>query len=172
MHQLITGAARSGKSRYAEARALALARQQGTAPHYLATAQATDDEMRERIRQHRDRRGGDWQEHEEPLHLADQLRRLCGDGRLVLVECLGVWINNCLHHDCWPRQRRALMDALPALPGHLIMVASEAGGGITPANPLARRFVDENGALNQQLAAHCQQVTAVMAGIPLRLKPA
>ena len=171
MHQLIIGAAASGKSRYAEAAALALARRRGTVPRYLATAEAMDDEMRERIRAHRARRGDSWQLCEEPLNLADRLRELCAPGQVVLVECLSVWLGNCLHHQCWPQQSRALMAALPQLRGQLIMVAAEVGGGIVPANPLARRFTDANGALNQQLAAHCQRVTAIIAGIPLQLKP-
>jgi adenosylcobinamide kinase/adenosylcobinamide-phosphate guanylyltransferase len=162
---LVLGGARSGKSLYAEqliGDRTAL---------YLATAQAFDDEMRERLRLHRSRRGAHWTTVEEPLELAAALRSHDAPGRPVLVDCLTLWLSNLMLADrdvaaaC-----AALAAALPGLAGPVVMVANEVGLGIVPDNALARAFRDHAGRLNQQIAAVADRVVFVAAGLPLTLK--
>lgn len=164
--ELILGGARSGKSRLAEQRALA----SGLEPLYLATATAGDGEMAERIRHHRARRGADWGLIEEPIALADTLLLNSRAERCILVDCLTLWLSNCLHQGCWASERQALLAALPMLPGQVILVSNETGLGVVPMGELTRQFVDESGFLHQQLAQSCQRVTLVVAGLPMTLK--
>ncbi|MCK9564367.1 MAG: bifunctional adenosylcobinamide kinase/adenosylcobinamide-phosphate guanylyltransferase [Bacteroidales bacterium] len=164
--ELLLGGARSGKSRLAEERALA----SGKHPYYIATATAGDGEMAERISHHRQRRGPQWQLVEAPLHLADTLLDLHGDDRCLLVDCLTLWLSNCLHHGCWPEERDALLKIAGQLKGRVILVSNEVGSGIVPLGELSRQFVDESGWLHQQLAQVARRVTLVVAGLPLELK--
>jgi adenosylcobinamide kinase/adenosylcobinamide-phosphate guanylyltransferase len=168
--QLILGGARSGKSALAES----LARASGLAVSYVATAGADDAEMAERIARHRARRSPDWQLIEERQALAAALRRAAAPDRCVVVDCLTLWLSNLLDEPAaperWPRERSALLDELPGLPGSVILVSNEVGAGVVPANALARRFRDEAGRLHQDLAAVCDRVTLVVAGLPLHLK--
>jgi adenosylcobinamide kinase/adenosylcobinamide-phosphate guanylyltransferase len=164
--ELILGGARSGKSTLAEQRA----RASGLELVYVATATAQDGEMSERIRHHRERRGSGWLMVEEPLALADVLLEHQGPGRCILVDCLTLWLSNCLHHDCWEAQRSLLLNTLPDLSGCQILVSNETGLGVVPMGELSRRFVDEAGMLHQQLAQLCHQVTMTVAGLPLILK--
>lgn len=165
---LILGGARSGKSRHAES----LARQSGLEVVYLATGWAGDAEMAERIAQHRARRPAEWLTVEEPLALASALQAQAAPGRFVLVDCLTLWLSNLLAQEeaLFRRERAALLDALPGLPGSVCLVGNEVGQGIVPLNPLARRFVDEAGWLHQDLARICGQVVWVVAGLPQILK--
>ncbi len=167
VHELILGGARSGKSKMAEERAL----DSGLDLVYVATATAGDSEMAERIRHHRQRRGSQWSVVEEPVSLADVLRRHQDKTRCILVDCLTLWLNNCLQKNCWERQKASLLDILPKLEGHIIMVSNETGLGVVPMGELSRDFVDEAGFLHQQLAAQCHQVSLMVAGLPLVLKP-
>ncbi|MCY4453121.1 MAG: bifunctional adenosylcobinamide kinase/adenosylcobinamide-phosphate guanylyltransferase [Immundisolibacterales bacterium] len=168
---LVLGGARSGKSAYAES---LLA---GPGAVYIATAEAFDDEMRERIARHRDRRGEGWTTVEAPLDLEGALRahahRADGSGAGVLVDCLTVWLGNLMHagRDV-DREARSLLESLavPAVP--VVLVASEVGLGVVPENAMARAFRDHAGRLNQALAARADRVVLVTAGIPLVLKPA
>ena len=164
--ELILGGARSGKSRLAETRAL----ESGRELHYIATATAGDGEMAERIRHHQVRRGRQWHAVEEPLHLAATLERLARADRCLLVDCLTLWLSNCLHHDCWQLEREALLKTVTGLPGRIILVSNEVGSGIVPLGELSRRFADESGWLHQQLAQVARRVTLVVAGLPLELK--
>ncbi len=164
--ELILGGARSGKSALAEQRAL----QTSLELVYVATATAGDGEMAARIRHHQMRRGEAWRLVEAPLELAQVLRREHAGRRCIVVDCLTLWLNNCLHHDCWEAQRCALLDTLPTLTGHIILVSNETGLGVVPMGELSRRFVDEAGFLHQRLATLCQQVTLTVAGLPLALK--
>lgn len=164
--ELILGGARSGKSALAEQRAL----QSGLELVYLATATAGDGEMSARIAHHRQRRGDGWRLVESPVELADALRSEQGPARCIVVDCLTLWLSNCLHGDCWQQQKSALLDALPGLSGHIILVSNETGLGVVPMGELSRQFVDEAGFLHQQLAALCQRVTLTVAGLPLELK--
>lgn len=163
---LVLGGARSGKSRYAES-LLAGAREK----IYLATGQAGDDEMRERIRHHRESRGEAWLTVEEPMDLAGALIAHSRAGCPVLVDCLTLWLTNILLSGASVEAEiDRLLHAAPALPGPVVFVANEVGLGIVPDNALARRFRDHAGFLNQRLAACCQRVVFLAAGLPLSLK--
>lgn len=169
MHTLILGGARSGKSALAER----LARDSGHQVVYVATAQARDGEMSERIAHHRSRRPQAWGLVEEPLALADVLRAEARADRCILVDCLTLWLSNLLGDDDagrFERERDALLETLPSLPGELLMVSNEVGLGVVPMGELTRRFVDEAGRLHQALAARCGRVLFVAAGLPLALK--
>ncbi|MGY3040809.1 adenosylcobinamide kinase/adenosylcobinamide-phosphate guanylyltransferase [Rhodanobacter sp. TND4EL1] len=169
MRTLILGGARSGKSALAER----LARDSGLEVVYIATAQAHDAEMVARIAHHRDRRPVQWQSVEEPLALADTLSAYAQPDRCVLVDCLTLWLSNLLGDADDKRLRceyEALLDVLPALPGELLIVSNEVGLGVVPMGELTRRFVDETGRLHQAMAARCERVLFVTAGLPLPLK--
>ncbi len=169
---LILGGARSGKSAYAES--LLPARAGGRAV-YLATATAGDAEMAERIAAHRARRGEGWETIEEPLDLAAALRRADAraDGAGVLVDCLTLWLANLMAASAdIDRARSELVATLGRLRGPLLLVANEVGLGIVPDNPLARRFRDQAGRLNQAVAAAADRVLFIAAGLPLVLKDA
>lgn len=169
MHELILGGARSGKSALAER----LANADGGEVVYIATAQALDGEMDARIAQHRARRPAHWHCVEEPLALAAALQAQAGEGRCLLVDCLTLWLSNLLLHpqpQTLARERDALLQLLPQLPGRLLLVSNEVGQGVVPMGELSRRFVDEAGWLHQALAAQCQRVLLVVAGLPLVLK--
>ncbi|RLJ68331.1 bifunctional adenosylcobinamide kinase/adenosylcobinamide-phosphate guanylyltransferase [Sulfurisoma sediminicola] len=172
MKELILGGARSGKSALALRRAEAFA-QSGHAVAWLATAQALDAEMAGRIARHRDERPAGWRTLEEPLRLAQALHDCASDGACVVVDCLTLWLTNLMLAEdagLLERETAALLAALPVLPGEVILVANEVGLGIVPDNALARRFRDEAGRLNQAVAALCERVTFVAAGLPLVLK--
>lgn len=169
MLSLIIGGARSGKSALAER----LAHATGKPVTYVATAQARDAEMAARIAHHRARRPSTWTCVEEPIALAAALRAHAAADRCVLVDCLTLWLSNLLEApdaDGFGREREALLRALPGLPGDVILVSNEVGMGIVPMGALARRFVDESGRLHQALAAVCERVVFVAAGLPLALK--
>lgn len=169
MQTLILGGARSGKSALAERLAVASHRE----VVYIATAQALDLEMAERIAHHRAQRPASWLSIEEPLRLATVLREQSAEHRCVIVDCLTLWLSNLLgmeegaHFDS---QRAALLDVAPTLPGQIIFVSNEVGLGVTPMGALTRRFVDEAGRLHQALARHGDCVLFVAAGLPLALK--
>jgi adenosylcobinamide kinase / adenosylcobinamide-phosphate guanylyltransferase len=164
---LVLGGARSGKSRHAETLALSWAPE----ALYLATAEPRDDEMRQRIAQHRARRGARWTTIEEPLALAPNLSTHARRGRPILVDCLTLWLANLLEaRRAVADEIDALLSALRPLAGPVVMVANEVGLGIVPDNPLAREFRDHAGRLNQGVAALSDCVVFVAAGLPLVLK--
>lgn len=169
MVELILGGARSGKSRLAEQ----LATASGLEVVYIATCQPRDAEMRERIERHRDQRPPHWALIEEPLALARVLREQAREDRCLLVDCLTLWLSNLLLTDdpqAWARERSALLETLPALPGRVLLVSNETGLGVVPMGELTRRFVDEAGWLHQALAADCERVVFCVAGLPQVLK--
>ena len=168
MKELILGGARSGKSAFAQQRAVA----SGLSVIYLATAEAHDAEMTERIARHRADRPTDWGLVEEPLALATALRIHATPDRCLLVDCLTLWLSNMLAagDERLEAEISDLTRTLPTLPGQLLLVSNEVGQGIVPANPLARRFRDQAGLLLQSTAACCDRVTFVIAGLPLTLK--
>jgi len=168
LKELILGGARSGKSALAERRAL----ESGLDVVYLATAQALDGEMAERVRRHRERRPRAWALEEEPLTLAACLSRSADPRRCVLVDCVTLWLANLLAESetFAEHEQSELLRILPNLPGHLILVSNEVGLGIVPDNALARRFRDRAGELHQRLANLCQRVTVTVAGLPWELK--
>ncbi|MCC2603589.1 bifunctional adenosylcobinamide kinase/adenosylcobinamide-phosphate guanylyltransferase [Sphingopyxis yananensis] len=162
----ISGGARSGKSRYAQN----LAESLSPRPIYLATAQALDSEMQQRIVRHQQDRDARWQNIEEPLDLAGALRRHDSEGRVILIDCLTLWLSNLMFADQNIReQRNALCALLPTLRATLIFVSNEVGMGIVPDNALSRSFRDEAGRLNQDIAALSHQAYFMVSGLPLRL---
>ena len=166
---LVLGGARSGKSAYAER----LVRESGLASHYIATGEAGDGEMAERIAHHRARRGAGWTTREEPLRLVAALREEARPDRAVLVDCLTLWLSNLLFAERdLDAETAALCEALAALPGPVVFVTNEVGMGLVPDTPLGRRFRDAQGRLNQAVAAVVPSVVFVAAGLPLRLKGA
>ncbi|HET6525352.1 bifunctional adenosylcobinamide kinase/adenosylcobinamide-phosphate guanylyltransferase [Sphingopyxis sp.] len=164
----VIGGARSGKSRYAQARAEAA----GGDPVFVATAEAFDDEMRERIARHRADRDARWSTVEAPRELPAAIDALGGAGAVVLVDCLTLWVSNLLLAGADVRVAgRQLCDAVARFDGTLILVANEVGLGIVPDNALARAFRDAAGQLNQSVAAAAAEVVLLTAGLPLTLKP-
>jgi adenosylcobinamide kinase/adenosylcobinamide-phosphate guanylyltransferase len=164
---LVLGGARSGKSRFAEDLLEGVPGERV----YLATAEAGDAEMAERIRHHRARRGGGWRTVEEPLRLANALEREAGEGRAVLVDCLTLWLANAMAAGLdMEREASALLACLPGLKGPVVFVSNEVGQGIVPENALARRFRDHAGRLHQALAQASDRVYLIVAGLPLTLK--
>jgi adenosylcobinamide kinase / adenosylcobinamide-phosphate guanylyltransferase len=164
---LVLGGARSGKSRYAESLITAL-----PPPWtYVATAEAGDGEMVERIAAHRARRGPDWHTIEAPHDLSVALRT--SQGQPVLIDCLTLWLSNLLLADNNIDEETALLEqAVAASVAPVVLVANEVGYGIVPEHPLGRRFRDLQGVLNQRIAARAERVMLVVAGIPLAVKGA
>ncbi|MEB0041246.1 MULTISPECIES: bifunctional adenosylcobinamide kinase/adenosylcobinamide-phosphate guanylyltransferase [unclassified Pseudomonas] len=169
MLQLILGGARSGKSRLAEG----LAADSGLEVTYIATSQPLDGEMNQRIALHRQRRPEQWLLIEEPVELARVLRNNASTDRVLLVDCLTLWLTNLLMLEDYERlavEREALLSCLAELPGDIIFVSNETGLGVVPLGELTRRYVDEAGWLHQALAQRCQRVVLTVAGLPLTLK--
>ncbi|MTD94060.1 bifunctional adenosylcobinamide kinase/adenosylcobinamide-phosphate guanylyltransferase [Hyphomicrobium sp. xq] len=161
---LVLGGARSGKSRYGEE---LVGR---TAPPwtYVATAEAWDTEMAERIAHHRARRNASWQTLDAPLYLA---AAVAGLTRPALVDCLTLWLSNVMlaGRDV-DAESEALLAALACAPGPLVVVSNEVGLGIVPDTPLGRAFRDAQGRLNQRVAAAADRVIFMAAGLTLNLK--
>lgn len=166
---LVLGGARSGKSRYAQV----LAESFSGELVYLATAEALDEEMAARIARHRADRGGRWTTREEPLELAAKLWVEAGPDRVVVVDCLTLWLSNLLlaGRDA-EREAADLASALSRLPGPAIFVSNEVGQGVAPATPLGREFRDLQGRANAAFAAACDVVVAMTVGLPRLVKPA
>ena len=177
---LVLGGARSGKSAYAEK----LAAESGRAVVYIATAGAGDAEMAARIARHRSDRPQHWLTVEEPVQLADAIRRHSTKTNLVLVDCLTLWLSNLMFSagGDYPdvgaitlppeigEQRAALLEVLQNAAGDVVLVTNEVGMGLVPMGALSRCFVDEAGRLNQAVAAVCNRAVFVAAGLPLILK--
>jgi adenosylcobinamide kinase/adenosylcobinamide-phosphate guanylyltransferase len=169
MKTLVLGGVRSGKSRHAES----VAREAVGSTTVIATGTAGDEEMAARIAAHRARRPAHWTVIEEPLHLSSALTRASNADSVIIIDCLTLWLSNLLLHTN-PRlldnEVEGLIATLPELPGSLILVGNEVGFGIMPINDLARRFGDAAGLLHQRLAAACDQVVLMIAGLPLTVK--
>ncbi|MEW6550337.1 MAG: bifunctional adenosylcobinamide kinase/adenosylcobinamide-phosphate guanylyltransferase [Spirochaetota bacterium] len=160
MRTLITGGIKSGKSSKALELALAF-----PAPRFfLATAEAFDDEMRERIARHKAERAADFRTIEEPLEIITALRE-----RMVL-DCLPLWLNNMFHYGRETEIEAASAGLAAALPGDIIIVTNEIGMGFIPADPLSRRYGDALGRLNASIASACDQVILMVAGHALTVK--
>jgi adenosylcobinamide kinase/adenosylcobinamide-phosphate guanylyltransferase len=166
---LVLGGARSGKSSFAER----LATDSGLELVYIATAEPGDEEMAARIAEHRARRGEAWRVVEESNRLEEVLGREAGEGRAILVDCLTLWLSNLMLTGADIEGRtRALVDTVRRIPGLIILVSNEVGLGVVPADPLARRFRDAQGRLNQAVAAVADRVVLMAVGLPLVLKGA
>lgn len=170
---LILGGARSGKSAYAEK----LAKESNLAVTYVATAQVYDDEFQSRVQHHKDRRPSHWALIEESHNLTQTLLHLAAPNQCLIVDCLTLWLAQWICPDCnppqdssWQLEREAFLSILPTLPGTIILVSNEVGMGIVPLGEINRQFQDEQGRLNQAVAASANQVTFVAAGLPLTLK--
>lgn len=173
MIELVLGGARSGKSRYAE--------QQATATEkpviYIATAEAGDDEMQARIKRHRWDRPGHWLTVEEPIRLADTIKRHSTDENCLLIDCLTLWLSNVLFDkqgelqlELFQQEKAGLLRALAECTGRIIMVSNEVGQGVVSIHKTARLFVDEAGRLHQDIVRVSNQVVFVTAGLPQVLK--
>ncbi len=166
MRILLLGGIGSGKS----ALALTLARKASSPRYFIATAEATDPEMAEKIARHQKERGQDFETREVPLDLPEVLREL--SGKTVVVDCLTVWLGNLLHYGRDPEiETQCLLQAVQAFTGYLVLVSNEAGFSPVAPDPLTRRYVNLLGALNRALAEVCEEVRLVVAGRSLYLKP-
>lgn len=165
---LILGGARSGKSQ----RALSWAQDAGARRVFIATAQALDAEMATRIARHQAERDRGWVTLETPLELTDGLAQAATRGDVCLVDCLTLWLSNLMHHGRDVEAETArLCAAIAQTPIPLVLVSNEVGLGLVPETPLGRAFRDAQGRLNQHVAAACDQVEFVAAGLPIALKP-
>ena len=171
MIELILGGARSGKSRHAAERAAA----SGLPITLVATAEALDDEMRERIAHHRAERPEGWRTLEVPLDLAGPIEAEAHPGQCLVIDCLTLWLTNLMlapgaNERRVAEQSDALVAALSAAKAHVLIVSNEVGLGLVPETELGRRFRDAQGRLNQAVARVADRVVFVAAGLPLALK--
>jgi adenosylcobinamide kinase/adenosylcobinamide-phosphate guanylyltransferase len=166
---LVLGGARSGKSAYAQS----LAEGAASERLYLATAAAGDAEMAQRIARHQAGRGEGWTTLEAPLELAEALARRARPGRVVLVDCLTLWLSNLMFagRDLEVEITR-LADAIGGLEGPAVLVSNEVGMGIVPEHKLGRDFRDWQGRANREVAQACDAVVLVASGLPVLIKPA
>ena len=166
----ITGGARSGKSAFAEQLANTVAGKRA----YIATAQALDAEMAAKIEKHRKDRGVAWDTYEEPLAIAELLRKLSGRYEVVLLDCLTLWLSNIMAHtagdDAVSSRTDELTSAVREFGGVCIIVSNEVGLGIVPDNPLARKFRDLAGMVNQKMARVADEAYFTASGIPMKIK--
>ncbi len=162
---MITGGQRSGKSEKAEELALSLSAN----PVYVATAHIWDDEFRERVRRHQERRGPQWTNIEEEMYLS----RHDLTGRVAVIDCVTLWLTNFLYNDEHSALEKAQheFDAFTAHDATYIFVTNEIGLGGTSDNALQRRFTDLQGWMNQYIAAHSDEVILMVSGIAVKIKP-
>ncbi len=164
----VTGGARSGKSSFALSEALKITGKKA----FLATAQATDEEMKDRIRRHRQDRGNGWETFEEPIDLTRLMREIDGQYSVIVLDCLTLWLANVMMSvlDA-EKETGRLIAALRALKkSRVFVVSNEVGMGIVPENELARRFRDLAGQMNQRVAAVADEVFVTVSGIPVKIK--
>lgn len=176
MRALILGGMKSGKSRYAEN----LARQivdnkkfKASDICLIATAQALDEAMGRRIQKHKDQRPSNWQLIEEPLALSSAIEQASKSSKVILVDCLTLWLTNLLMlEDSLKLQAEIhkLESSLEKIPTDIILVSNETNMGIVPLGELSREFCDQSGRLHQRLAQVCENVSLIVAGLPLHLK--
>jgi adenosylcobinamide kinase/adenosylcobinamide-phosphate guanylyltransferase len=164
----VTGGARSGKSSFA----LKKAEKIDGRRLYIATAEALDEEMESRIIRHKTQRGDGWDTFEEPLMISEVIRKLAADYKVIVVDCLTMWLSNAMHRNAdIERETENLANILRDKPDtHIYIVSNEVGAGIVPENELARRFRDLAGIINQKIAGASDEVFMVVAGIPIKIK--
>ncbi|MEW6674524.1 MAG: bifunctional adenosylcobinamide kinase/adenosylcobinamide-phosphate guanylyltransferase [Nitrospirota bacterium] len=169
----ITGGARSGKSTFAFTEASKISGKKA----YIATAEALDGEMKERIEKHKSHRGKDWDIYEEPLKIADVIKKIVGEYSIIIIDCLTLWLSNLMHSDYdLHKEIKNLIYTLKNCRGGsrtaptIYIVSNEVGMGIVPDNEMARRFRDMAGLLNQKIAEVANEFYMVVAGIPIRVK--
>jgi adenosylcobinamide kinase / adenosylcobinamide-phosphate guanylyltransferase len=173
MITLILGGARSGKSAYAE-KLMGDSRFPVT---YIATAQVYDDEFAKRVKHHQARRPKDWKTIEAPHYLADAMEANIHKGHSLIIDCLTLWLAQCICPECvppkgvsWQAERAKFLSYLEKFEGNLILVSNEVGMGIVPLGAINRQFQDEQGRLNQAVAALADKVFFIASGLPLKLK--
>jgi adenosylcobinamide kinase/adenosylcobinamide-phosphate guanylyltransferase len=167
--ELVLGGARSGKSSYAER----IAKQSNREVIYIATSQVRDAEMQSRVDHHKQQRPVEWLVIEEPCLLPEILKVHSKPSRCILVDCLTLWLSNCMFEFPeyqWEERKSTFLASLADLEGQIIFVSNEVGSGIVPMGKQTRQFVDQAGWLHQALAIQVDKVTFVTAGLPLRLK--
>jgi adenosylcobinamide kinase / adenosylcobinamide-phosphate guanylyltransferase len=167
---LVLGGVRSGKSRYAQQLA-----EQSSHVVFIATAKATDDEMKAKIQRHREDRPIEWLTLEEPLELAQALRQHSSACDVILIDCLTIFAANLMEaegddNSAVERRLQALCEALQAVSCSVLLVSNEVGSGVVPAYPLGRRYRDLLGEINQRVARIADDVVLMVAGLPLALK--
>lgn len=163
----ITGGARSGKSSFALKEASEISGKKA----YIATAEALDGEMKERIEKHKRDRGNEWDTYEEPLDISDAINKIKDEYSVILFDCLTLWLSNLLMNDkAVEKEIGRFVDSLSAISCTLYIVSNEVGMGIVPENELARRFRDMAGMLNQKVAEIADDVYMVVAGMPIKIK--
>ena len=170
---LILGGARSGKSGYAEEIAKRNEDKLQQEVFYIATAIPFDSEMEERIERHKSDRPTHWKSIEEPIHLAKALKQNSGKDKVVLVDCLTLWLNNLLLKDdeaSLNAEIEEFLSCIDSLQGTVIFVSNEVGMGVIPMGNLSRKFVDESGRLHQHLAKKVEHILLMVAGIAMTVK--
>ncbi len=177
MKTLVLGGARSGKSAYAESCARDVSERKGSQALvssqsliYIATGSAGDEEMAARIRHHQAARDDDWFLIEEPMDLAGALEKLNDKKYTIVIDCLTLWLTNCLCAGQLAQHKNNFLEILSDHQADIFIVSNEVGSGIVPLGELSREFVDQSGWLNQELARLCERVNLVVAGLPLSLK--
>jgi adenosylcobinamide kinase / adenosylcobinamide-phosphate guanylyltransferase len=166
----ITGGCRSGKSRFA----LNYANGHFTSKLYLATCEALDEEMAQRVENHKKTRGPEWRTVEEPIRIADQITMHRNHAEVILLDCITLWLSNLLMK--WDEEVKINVEvdrfitAINETRSSLVIVSNEVGLGIVPADPLSRRYRDLSGTVNQRVAEIAQIVIFMVSGIPLYLK--
>lgn len=166
----ITGGCRSGKSRHA----LDYANRHFSKKLFLATSEVLDEEMAQRIENHKKVRGPEWQTIEEPVEIVNKIKEYGADGKVILIDCLTLWLYNLLMR--WDNDSRIidetdkLINIIKQNPASFILVSNEVGMGIVPADPLSRRYRDLLGTMNQRIAEALDTVIFMVSGIPLFLK--
>jgi adenosylcobinamide kinase/adenosylcobinamide-phosphate guanylyltransferase len=164
----ITGGARSGKSSFAIAEASRVYGKKA----YIATAEALDEEMRQRIENHKRQRGDEWVTYEEPLKVADVIKKIEGKYSVIVIDCLTLWLSNIMH-GCLNIKAEIEYLISSILTPHLplmYIVSNEVGMGIVPENEIARKFRDMAGVLNQKMAEVSDTVYMMVSGIPIKIK--
>jgi adenosyl cobinamide kinase/adenosyl cobinamide phosphate guanylyltransferase len=167
---LITGGCRSGKSQYA----LDYANRHFSKKIYLATCEALDDEMIQRVETHKRLRGPEWLTIEEPVEIADQIKQYADNAEVILLDCLTLWLSNLLlrgNNDLKiMEEMERLIHTLRERRISVIIVSNEVGMGIVPADPLSRRFRDLSGMANQKIAEEADAMVFMVSGMPILLK--
>jgi adenosylcobinamide kinase/adenosylcobinamide-phosphate guanylyltransferase len=165
----ITGGARSGKSAYALKEASRISGKKA----YIATAEALDEEMQQRIENHKRRRGDEWITFEEPLKIAEVIKEIEGKYSVIIIDCLTLWLSNIIHGNfdiIYEIENLISTLCVTSHVSHIYIVSNEVGMGIVPDNELARKFRDMAGILNRKIAETADEVYVVLAGIPLKIK--
>ena len=163
----ILGGSRSGKSSFA----LECASKLPGSKAFIATAQAFDEEMKERIERHKKERSADWKTFEEPTALPRLLRFISNEHDVIIIDCLTLWLSNLIMNDtALDADIESLLSAAAPCPSPIFIVSNEVGMGIVPENALARKFRDLAGTLNRRVAEIADEVYLVAAGIPLKIK--